>query len=140
MTHTALNWTVSQGTKVLRSGSLLIAVAPSVDYVTKVRAVRIVHRTSGYSRFLQRFDVSGPRPFFPYGYFISWPLIASNTSQINGTIGNILHPVSPYDDLDMVEAALNASATVGIQWMYDMRHSTADLAAISLQVSSPRIC
>jgi len=134
--YTNLNWTVTQGTKVLRSGSLLIAVAPSIEYVKKVRAVRVVHRSSGYSRFLQRFDVSGPQSFFPFGYFISWPLIAANMSQVNETIGNILHPVSPYDDdLDVVEAALNASGNAGVQWMYDMRHSTADLAAIAQQVN-----
>eukprot|EP00300_Choanocystis_sp_HF-7_P031653 c4119_g1_i1.p1 GENE.c4119_g1_i1~~c4119_g1_i1.p1 ORF type:complete len:562 (+),score=131.29 c4119_g1_i1:44-1729(+) len=142
-TTTTVMWELLQSSTSIKQGSLQVVIAANLEYLKRVQASRIVHRADGQRRWIERFESSSersdPKLYFAYGWFVSWPLIANNQPNTthNKFIGNMVHPVSPYEPggLEAVEQVLNASASVNLQWMYDMRHNTQNITAITEQVT-----
>lgn len=76
---------------------------------------------------------SPERVDFPFGFFANWGgWLSTDISRLDGlaAVGHRLHPVSPFDDPELLGRFLQRSAELNVSWDFDMRHLTADPKAM----------
>jgi hypothetical protein len=130
----AAHWPIprqSGPAQLLSRGSVRVVVGQSLRAVAARGAVRVVRPRGSTTAHLEEFGDRGgggqpqPVPLLPYGFFVNWGgWLGRSLDTLNETIGNMVHPVPPFDPggLDAVERYLGRAVELGLRWEHDMRH------------------
>ncbi|RKO86904.1 hypothetical protein BDK51DRAFT_24630, partial [Blyttiomyces helicus] len=80
-------------------------------------------------------------PILPFGYYVSWAVLLRNFTHLDVLVAqgvNIIQPVPPYPDLDLIEYLLDRCAEMGIWVQYSMRHTYRDEKTVRIEVERIR--
>ncbi|KAG2137480.1 hypothetical protein DEU56DRAFT_756062 [Suillus clintonianus] len=79
-------------------------------------------------------------PFIPQGFYVNFDQhLASNLSiidQLKADGFNTLHPIPPYDNLDIFQQVIEKTISAGMYIVYDMRSTYQNLTAVAEQVNT----
>eukprot|EP01051_Picozoa_sp_SAG22_P020612 SAG22_NODE_4235_length_1332_cov_2.052717_1_plen_379_part_10 len=125
----------------IAKGTVRVIVAQDVAKLEHIHASRVVRQDHGRMH-TQTF---GPRTGqvggaaaaglidYPFGFFANWGgWLAADIKRLDelAEVGQRHHPVSPFEDAELLDRFLARSAELELTWDFDMRHITADVDAI----------